>query len=105
MSDAQFAADQERLRLEREDWLIQQEKLSAARLKQAKNLKAYKRQSCIFAALPAKDRVDYWRSFQVRFPELDVAGEIARALQGYEIELTELQNQQKIAELEDLVGI
>jgi hypothetical protein len=105
MSDAQFAADQERLRLEREDWLIEQEKRSAARLKQAKNLKAYKRQSSTFAALPAKDRVDYWRSFQIRFPELDVADEIARALEGYEIELTELQNQQKIAELETRVAL
>jgi hypothetical protein len=100
MSEAQFAADQERLKNERADWLIEQEKLSAARLKKGIDLKAYKRQSSRFAALPAKDRVDYWRSFQVRFPEIDVTGEIARALEGYEIERTELKNQQKIAELE-----
>jgi hypothetical protein len=105
MSDAQFAADQKRLRLERENWLIQQEKLSAARLKQGEDLKDYKRQSSTFAALPAKDRVDYWRSFQIRFPEVNVAGEIDRALEGYEIELTELKNQHKIAELETRVAL
>ena len=105
MSDAQFAADQERLRLERENWLSQQEKLSTARLKQGEDLKAYKRQSSTFALLPAKDQVDYWRSFQIRFPEVDVAGEIARALEGYEIELTELKNQHKIAELETRVAL
>ncbi len=105
MSDAQFSADQERLRLERENWLSQQEKLSTARLKQGEDLKAYKRQSSTFAALPAKDQVDYWRSFQIRFPEVDVAGEIARALEGYEIELTELKNQHKIAELETRVAL
>jgi hypothetical protein len=105
MSDAQFAADQERLKLEREEWLIQQEKLSAARLKAGEDLKAYKMKSGTFAGLPAKDRVDYWRSFQIRFPEVDVANEIARALEGYEIELTELKNQHKIAELEARVAL
>jgi hypothetical protein len=104
MSDAQFAADQERLKLEREEWLVQQEKLAAARLKEGVELKAYKMQSSTFAALPAKDRVDYWRSFQIRFPEVDVADQIARALEGYEVELTELKNQQKIAELEARVA-
>jgi hypothetical protein len=105
MSDEQFAADQERLRLEREDWLIQQEKLSAARLKEGEDLKAYKKQSSTFAALPANDRVDYWRSFQIRFPELDVSSEIARALEGYAVELTELKTQHKIAELETRVAL
>lgn len=105
MGEAQFAADQERLKNERADWLIQQEKLSAARLKQGEDLKSYKRQSSRFSALPAKDRVDYWRSFQIRFPEVDVAGEIARALEGYKTELTELKNQQKIAELETRVAL
>ena len=105
MSDAQFSADQERLKLEREDWLIQQEKLAAARLKEGEELKAYKMKSGTFAALPAKDRVDYWRSFQIRYPEVDVADEIARALEGYEIELTDLKNQHKIAELEARVAL
>ena len=105
MSEAQFSADQERLKNERADWLIQQEKLSAARLKQGEDLKSYKRQSSRFCALPAKDRVDYWRSFQIRFPEVDDADEIARALEGYKTELTELKNQQKIAELETRVAL
>lgn len=105
MSDAQFTADQERLKLEHEDWLIQQEKLSAARLQKGEDLKAYKMKSSTFAALPAKDRVDYWRSFQIQYPEVDVADQIARALEGYEVELAELKNQQKMAELETRVAL
>ena len=105
MSDAQFSADQERLKNEREDWLIQQEKLAAARVKEGVDLKAYKMQSSTFAGLPAKDRIDYWRSFQIRFPEVDVSKEIAHALEGYETELTELKNQHKIAELEARVAL
>lgn len=104
MSDAQFEADQERLKNERADWLIQQEKLAAARVKEGEQLKSYKLQNSTFAKLPAKDRIDYWRSFQIRFPEVDVSKEIARALDSYESELTELKNQHKIAELEARVA-
>ena len=42
MSDSEFTAEQERKRLEREEWRIQQEKLSAARLKEGKKLKERK---------------------------------------------------------------
>jgi hypothetical protein len=104
MSAAQFSADQARLKLEREEWLIQQEKRAAARLKEGEQLKAYKMQSNKFTALPAKDRLDYWRSFQVRFPEVTVDDQISRALESYAVELTELKNQHQIAELEARVA-
>lgn len=105
MTETEFAANQEQLKLEREQWRLQQQELAAARLEEGEALKAYKMQSGAFAKLPAKDQVDYWRSFQIRFPEVDVVDQIARALQGYEVELTELKSQQRIAELEARVAL
>ena len=104
MSAAEFAAVQERKRLEREEWLIRQEKLSAIRLEKGRNLKAFKLQSSAFAALPAKKRVDYWRSFQTRYPKVDVSEQIAKALENYQSELTEQKNQKRIADLEARVA-
>ena len=104
MSEAEFEADQTRLKAEREAWLIEQEKLAKARDQEGKKLKAFKLQSSTFAALPAKERIDYWRNFQIRFPNIEVAPEIARALESYQVELAELKSQQKIAELEALVA-
>lgn len=100
MTDEQFANEQQRLQQEREEWAIQKEKRAAGRVKAAEELKAYKLQSSSFAALPAQDRIDYWRSFQSKYPEVDVSSEIAQALQSYEVEIAELKNQQRIAELE-----
>lgn len=104
MTDAQFAADQERLRREREEWLQQQEQLAVARVEEGKALKASKMTSGAFASLPAKDRVDYWRAFQIRYPDIDVSEQIAAALEDYEVELQELRSQQRIAELEARVA-
>ena len=70
MSEAEFEADQTRLKAEREAWLIEQEKLAKARDLEGKKLKAFKLQSSTFAALPAKERIDYWRNFQIRFPNI-----------------------------------
>jgi multidrug efflux pump subunit AcrA (membrane-fusion protein) len=104
MSEAQFEADQERLRQEREEWLVQQERLAAARIEEGEAIRAEKMQSRAFATLPAKDRVDYWRSFQTRYPEIDVSPHIAQALESYQTELEELRSQQRIAELEARVA-
>ena len=104
MSEAEFEADQTRLKAEREAWLIEQEKLAKARELEGKKLKTFKLQSSTFAALPAKERIDYWRNFQIRFPNIEVAPEIARALESYQDELAELQSQHKIAQLEALVA-
>jgi len=104
MTEEAFAADQARLKREREEWLMQQEKLAEARKEEGKAIKAAKLSSSAFAALPAKDRVDYWRSFQIRYPDIDVSEQIASALEGYESELTELRSQQRIAELEARVA-
>ncbi len=104
MSDEQFAADQERLRREREEWLADQARLEAAHIAEGEAIRADKMKSRAFAALPAKDKVDYWRSFQIRYPAVDVSSEIARALESYETELEELRSQQRIAELEARVA-
>lgn len=105
MDATAFAADQERLRIEREEWLAQQAKLAQERIEYGKKVKADKLSSNAFAALPAKDRVDYWRSFQIRYPEIDVSEEIGTALQGYQVELAELKSQHQIAELETRIAI
>ncbi|MGJ8654261.1 MAG: hypothetical protein ACSHX8_13460 [Opitutaceae bacterium] len=105
MDDAEFEADQERLRIEREEWLAQKAKLDAERIENGKQIKAAKISSSAFAALPAKDRVDYWRSFQIRFPEIDVSEEIGTALQSYQVELAELKSQHQIAELEARIAV
>lgn len=99
-----FSADQERLKKEREEWLADQANREAARIEEGKALRDEKMTSNAFAALPAKDRVDYWRSFQMRYPEIDVAEQIATALAGYETEKEELRTQQQIAELEERVA-
>lgn len=104
MSQEAFEADQERLKKEREEWVLQKKMEAEKRIEEGKQLKAFKLQSSAFAALPAKDRVDYWRSYQIRFPEIDVSEQIASALEGYETELTELKAQQRIAELEARVA-
>ena len=104
MSDEQFAKDQERAKQEHAEWLIQQQKLADDRIAAGEKLKAYKLQSSTFAALPAKDRVDYWRSFQAKFPQVDASEEIARALKSYQTEIAELKTQQRIAELETSVA-
>lgn len=104
MSEEQFEADQERLRAEREEWLVDQERRRAAHKEEGESLKASKLKSSAFAALPAKDKVDYWRSFQTRYPSVDASEQIASALEGYETELEELRSQQRIAELEARVA-
>ncbi|MGZ0656308.1 hypothetical protein ACWPKS_11945 [Coraliomargarita sp. W4R72] len=104
MSPEKFADDQERLRLEREEWLIDQERRQAAQIKEGIAIRADKMTSRAFAVLPAKDRVDYWRGFQIRYPGVDVTQEISTALASYEIELEELRSQQRIAELEARVA-
>jgi hypothetical protein len=104
MDAAQFAADQERLRLEREDWLVDQERRRVAHQQEGKALRASRMQSRAFAVLPAKDKVDYWRSFQTSYPSIDVSEQIADALASYETEMEELRSQQRIAELESRVA-
>ena len=100
MDAEEFAADQERLKEEREQWLVDQERMDAMHKEEGQAIRADKLKSQAFAALPAKDRVDYWRGFQVRYPTVDVSEQIGVALASYEVELQELRNQQKVAELE-----
>ena len=104
MSEEQFEADQERLRIEREEWLLDQERRRTAHAEEGESLRDAKMQSGAFAALPAKDKVDYWRSFQIRYPTVDVAEQIVSALESYETELEELRSRERIAELEARVA-
>lgn len=100
MTEAEFAAEQERLQKEREEWLVEQARLRKAHKAEGLSIRAAKRGSNAFASLPAKDRVDYWRSFQIRYPSVDVSEELASALESYQTELAELKTQQQIAQLE-----
>lgn len=104
MTKEEYAARQARLKEEREQWLIQKAKLEKARAEEGNSILAAKRGSSAFAALPAKDRVDYWRSFQIRYPEVDASAELAQALNSYQTELAELKTQERIAELEARVA-
>ena len=104
MSDKQFADDQERLRVERDEWLVPKERRRVAHKAEGASLRAIKMKSQAFAALPGKNRVDYWRSFQVLYPSVDASEQIARARAGYETELEELRSQQRIAKLEARVA-
>lgn len=99
MEPEAMEAEQARLRAERKEWLAEQEKRRAARKAEGEALRAEKLQSTAFATLPAKDRVDYWRSFQARYPEVDVSHSLASALESYQTELAELRNQEQIANL------
>lgn len=105
MSAEQFADDQERLRLEREEWLVDQERRQAAQTQEGIAIRASKMTSSAFAAQPAKDKVDYWRTFQIRYPDVDVSEQIAAALASYQTELEELRSLQRIAELEARVAL
>lgn len=100
MSEAEFTADQQRLKQARADWLIGQEQRAEQHKAEGEAIRADKLQSRAFSVRSAKERVDYWRDFQTRYPEVEVSEQIARALEGYQVELDELRSQQRIAELE-----
>jgi hypothetical protein len=104
MQSAEFEAAQEILRQEREDWLLRQERNAIKQKALGEALRAEKLQSTAFAALPAKDRVDFWRRFQIQYPQIDVEAEVVAALESYQVELKELKSQQRIAELEKRVA-
>jgi hypothetical protein len=104
MTDAAYAAEQDRLEKEREEWLVERARQAAARTEEGEAIRAAKRGSSAFAALPAKDRVDFWRSFQIRYPEVEVSEELGRALESYQTELAELRTQQQIALLQARVA-
>lgn len=104
MKAEEFAADQERLKQEREQWLAEQERLKEMHKEEGEAIRADKLKSQAFAAIPTKDRVDYWRGFQIRYASVDVSEQIGAALAGYNSELEELRSQQKIAELEARVA-
>lgn len=104
MTEAEFEAEQARMKREREEWLADQAKLKEAHKAEGRAIRAAKRGSTAFTSLPAKDRVDYWRSFQIRYPSVDVSEELASALESYQTELAELKTQQQIARLEARVA-
>jgi len=100
MDDEAFANHQKQLEEERSKWQKQQEQAKAERISTGEALKREKLKSSSFAALPSKDRVDYWRTFQARYPEVDVSDEIGAALTSFQTELKELETHERIAALE-----
>lgn len=104
MSESEFQAEQQRIKEQREEWRIQQARLAEAHKLEGESILENKRNNRAFSILPAKDRVDYWRFFQTRYPSVDASGELAEALESYESELAELRTKQRIAELEARVA-
>jgi len=104
MSEAEFEAEQKRLQREREEWLAEQARLKKAHSEEGLAIRSAKRSSSAFAALPANERVEYWRNFQIHYPSVDVSEELARALESYQTELAELRSQEQIAQLEARVA-
>lgn len=100
MTDAEFDAHQETLRVEREKHLQQKAEAEAAYTAQGEATKADKLQNPAFAVKPAKERVDYWRKFQGQYPTVDVTEQIESALANYQTEIKELKDQERIAALE-----
>lgn len=52
----------------------------------------------------AEQRVQTWRSFHARYPEVDVATEYAAALEAYHLELRAREGEQRLAQLEQRVA-
>ena len=104
ISEAEYAAEQAQLQNERQEWQIEKAKRAAARTEEGESILAAKRGSSAFAALPAKARVDYWRNFQIQYPQVDASSELSRALESYQTELAELRTQQQIAQLQTRVA-
>lgn len=100
MTDEEFDAHQETLRVEREKHLQQKAEAEAAYTAQGEAAKADKLQNAAFGVKPAKERVDYWRNFQRQYPSVDVTEQIEAALADYQKEIQELKDQEKIAALE-----
>lgn len=104
METEAYLAEQERRRIEREEWQAAQERRAAQRRKEGQALKAEKIESSAFAGLPAKDRVDFWRRFQERFPSVDSSDQLATALQDHQSEMAELRSRERISDLETRVA-
>lgn len=73
MDDATFAAHQKQLEAERIAYQKRQEDFKAKRIAEGQAIKTGKLQNTAFTTLPARDRVDYWRTFQKNYPEVDVS--------------------------------
>ncbi|MFP4261631.1 MAG: hypothetical protein ACLFS1_11195 [Opitutales bacterium] len=104
MSAEEFAQEQKKLDQQRQEWAAERERQAEAWIEKGRALKQSKMSSSTFAAWPAKDRVDFWRSFQIRYPDIDVSEQLARALESYQTEREELKIQERIAELEARVA-
>jgi len=104
MDPAQFEAEQAILHEERADWLLRQERRAARQKSLGEAIRAEKLKDPGFAALPAKERLDFWREFQIKYPQVNVDDPIAAAVASYESELSELRSRQRIAALEKRVA-
>ena len=84
MSDIEFDAHQKTLRIERERHLKQKADAEAAYTAEGQAIKAGKLKDRAFTVLPAKERVDYWRTFQRQYPGVDVSEQVDAALGDYQ---------------------
>lgn len=104
LTGKELAAKRRERERARREWRERKEKRVEERSEQGKAVKREKLASRRFAALPAEDRLDYWRDFQDRYPQVDVSRQIADALERYEQEVRQLRARGRIAELESRVA-
>jgi hypothetical protein len=104
ITESELAAREAQKARDREAWQIAQAERKAERIKEGRALRAEKLGSSQFAAMSAEYRVDFWRRFQSRYPEVDVTEHIAEAVASYELELEELRTRERIAQLEARVA-
>lgn len=104
LNDEEFAAQEERKELERKEWLIEREERLAARKEEGEQIKSAKLQNSSFIASSAKQRLNFWRTFQFQYPEVDVSEQIALALEAHQNELREQAAEERIAALETRVS-
>lgn len=99
-----YLAEQAHLEKERGKWALQQARLSEKRAIEGEKLKSAKLKSADFAALPAKNRANYWQSFKNRYPEVDVTEELSDAMDSYQLEVAEIRRQQELNDLKSKIA-
>jgi len=90
--------EKERAR-ERAEWEACRERLRQRRIETGRRIKRERLNSASFANLPAQERLEFWRSFQRRYPEVDISEPLNRALEAAR-EAREDRQRKRIRELE-----
>lgn len=104
VSEAQFAARQEKLEYERAQWAQRSAELAAQNKAEGEQIKAMKINSPAFAQLPARQQLAYWQNFQAQYPGVDVLAQISNAQDIYQAELAEIRKEQELVALKSRIA-